>query len=159
MAANCSENEGKRAGQLFLLPPRAASRYGYSNFASGQGHPGGMRVDGNHYLEGTFSGTSAYAIQHSVEYYEDPFSSRPERWIVDEKNGTTADSVAMAWTACCAFSLGSRGCAGKSMAYAELTSLSEPRSQEGSQWKFTVPRGRYGESQEKPIPRDFQNRE
>lgn len=39
---------------------------------------------------------------------------------MDEKAGVTAESVAIAKAAFCAFSLGTRGCIGKSLAYLEL---------------------------------------
>ena len=82
---------------------------------------GGMDIDGHHLPEGTIVGTSAYAIHHSEEYYEELFKFMPERWIVDAENGVSTESIAAARAAFCPFSLGSRGCIGKSMAYAELS--------------------------------------
>ena len=82
---------------------------------------GGMKVGDEFFPEGTIVGTSAYAIHHSEEYFEEPWTYRPERWIEDEKNGITAESIRHARTAFCPFSLGSRGCVGKPMAYAELS--------------------------------------
>jgi len=84
--------------------------------------PGGLDIEGvGHIPAGTEVGTPSYAIHHSEEYYSDPFTFRPERWIVDEKAGVTAESVALAQSAFCPFSLGSRGCIGKGLAYLELT--------------------------------------
>lgn len=84
--------------------------------------PGGLHVEGIGYLpEGTEVGTSAYAIHRSETYYSEPFSWRPERWIVDEKAGITAESVALAQSAFCPFSLGTRGCIGKGLAYVEMS--------------------------------------
>jgi cytochrome P450 len=82
---------------------------------------GGMDVDGYHLPEGTIVGTSAYAIHRNVDHFDNPTSYRPERWIVDEDAGVTAEDVARAKAAFCPFSLGSRGCVGKPMAYAELS--------------------------------------
>lgn len=94
--------------------------------------PGGIHIDGEYFPAGTIVGTSAYAIHHSESYYEDPFSFKPERWIAtatitdDHSSITTttpvsAESVTAARSAFCPFSLGSRGCIGKAMAYAELS--------------------------------------
>ena len=83
--------------------------------------PGGIVVEGEHIPAGTQVGVSAYAIHHNEEYYPDAFSFQPERWIVDENTGVTKESVDRAHDAFCAFSLGSRGCIGKSLAYTELT--------------------------------------
>ncbi len=82
---------------------------------------GGMEIDGQHYPAGAIVGTSAYAIHHSEECFADPFIFRPERWIVNSEQGVSAESVAAARAAFCPFSLGSRGCIGKPMAYAELS--------------------------------------
>lgn len=86
--------------------------------------PGGLTISGHFLPQGTIVGTSAYAIHHNPEYYPDPFAFKPERWIVDDKAGndigTTAESVATAKAAFCAFSLGTRGCIGKSLAYMEM---------------------------------------
>jgi cytochrome P450 len=94
---------------------------------------GGLTIDGHFFPEGTIVGTSAYAIHHNPEYYPEPFAFRPERWIVStfpsEKGDSctatgsrevTAQDVATAKAAFCAFSLGTRGCVGKSVGYLEL---------------------------------------
>lgn len=84
--------------------------------------PGGLHIDGvGDIPEGVEVGTAAYAIHHSETYYSEPFAFRPERWIADEKNGVTAESVELAQSAFCPFSLGTRGCIGKGLAYAELS--------------------------------------
>lgn len=83
--------------------------------------PGGLTIDGAHLPAGTIVGTPIWSIHHNKEYYPEPFNYRPERWIIDEKSGVTADSVATARSAFTPFSLGSRGCIGKSVAYMELT--------------------------------------
>jgi len=83
--------------------------------------PGGLDVDGYHLSEGIEVGTSSYAIHHTEEYFPAPFTFRPERWIVDEAAGITAESVALAQSAFCPFSLGSRGCIGRGLAYVELS--------------------------------------
>lgn len=82
---------------------------------------GGLTIDRYYFPKGTVIGTAPYAIHHCQEYYPEPFVFRPERWIVDEKTegGARAESVAIARAAFCAFSLGPRGCIGKTIAYLE----------------------------------------
>ena len=84
--------------------------------------PGGIEIDGQHYPAGTIVGTSMYCIHHNEEYFPDPWSYKPERWIIDQENGSvTAESVAIAKHAFCPFSLGSRACIGRPMALAEIS--------------------------------------
>ncbi|ERF68158.1 hypothetical protein EPUS_05239 [Endocarpon pusillum Z07020] len=88
---------------------------------------GGLMIEGEFFPEGTIVGTSAYAIHHHPDYYPDPFSFKPERWISnpqeyipDAGTATTAQDVATAKAAFCPFSLGTRGCIGKTLAYQEM---------------------------------------
>jgi cytochrome P450 len=83
---------------------------------------GGLTIDGHYFPKGTVVGTAPYAIHHCQLYYPEPFVFRPERWIVDKKTegGASAESVAIARAAFCPFSLGPRGCIGKSVAYLEV---------------------------------------
>jgi cytochrome P450 len=75
---------------------------------------GGMTVDGHHVPEGVNVGVGAYSVMHNPKYYPEPFSFQPERWL---SNG--GDELAR--SAFCPFSIGNRGCIGKSMAYLELS--------------------------------------
>lgn len=72
--------------------------------------PGGTTVDGNYYPEGLKVSVGTYCISYSPEVFPEPFSFRPERWIVDETNSKSADEVALAESGFVAFSFGSRGC-------------------------------------------------
>ncbi|RDW60060.1 putative cytochrome P450 67 [Coleophoma crateriformis] len=86
--------------------------------------PGGIDIDGLHIPEGCVVGTPHYAIHHNADYYPSPFTFNPERWITDSSPFVTRDSVTLAQSAFCPFSIGSRGCIGKGVAYVELmTSL------------------------------------
>lgn len=101
-------------------------------------HSPGIEIAGHFIPVGTTVGCSAYVLHHNETAYPDSFSFRPERWIV---SGTESDKevrpstkihlpfvsplqdpeqVARAREAFCAFSLGSRGCPGKTLAYMEL---------------------------------------
>ena len=88
---------------------------------------GGLTIDGDFFPESTIVGTSAYAIHHHPDYYPEPFSFKPERWIsnpqgyvTDAGATTAAQDIATAKAAFCPFSLGTRGCIGKTLAYQEM---------------------------------------
>ncbi|ESZ91878.1 hypothetical protein SBOR_7743 [Sclerotinia borealis F-4128] len=86
--------------------------------------PGGIDIDGLHIPAGCVVGTPHYAIHHHPSYYPSPFTFIPERWIPSSLPQFTKESVALAQSAFCPFSIGSRGCIGKGVAYLELmTSL------------------------------------
>lgn len=75
--------------------------------------PGGMEIDGHFVPEGTVVGVPHYSIHHNAEYFERPFEYRPERWLVDSSPDVTAETVTLAQSAFCPFSVGPRGCIGK----------------------------------------------
>lgn len=87
--------------------------------------PGGLTIDEHHFPAGTIVNTPPYTINHNEEYYPDPFSYRPERWIVDpnapDGDISSESRVAIARSAFTTFGLGPRGCAGKRLAYLELS--------------------------------------
>lgn len=73
-------------------------------------------VDGHVIPPGTQVGVNMYALHHSELYYEEPFAFRPERWL--DSDDAQLDLMRSAFAP---FSLGARGCAGKSMAYLEAS--------------------------------------
>jgi len=88
---------------------------------------GGVEVDGVFLPEGANCGTPAYSIHRHPAYYREPLSYVPERWIEGATCKTARDSwkstkedVEIARRAFCPFSIGPRGCIGKSMALMEL---------------------------------------
>jgi cytochrome P450 len=86
---------------------------------------GGMTINGEAVPAGTVVGTPHYAIHHNAEYYPDPFSFIPERWVAGSSFGKGGravgeDDVARAQSAFCPFSIGPRGCIGKGLAYVEM---------------------------------------
>lgn len=77
----------------------------------------GLVIDKHFIPAGTIVGVPAYAIHHNESYFPDSWTFNPDRWIPSASN---TDQVKAARDAFCAFSLGSRGCVGKSLAYLEL---------------------------------------
>ncbi|KAI0019182.1 cytochrome P450 [Xylariomycetidae sp. FL0641] len=80
-------------------------------------------VDGHVIPPGTHVGVNVYSIHHNKEYFPEPFEFKPERWIAGNGH-TTCDAdednhSLVTHRAFTPFSLGSRSCAGKSMAYLE----------------------------------------
>ena len=82
--------------------------------------PGGLCIAGRYFPAGKDMGVPHYAIHHNEAYYADSFTYNPERWIIDVDGGVSAESVALAQSAFCPFSIGPRGCVGKSLAMKEI---------------------------------------
>ncbi|TDZ20877.1 putative branched-chain-amino-acid aminotransferase TOXF [Colletotrichum orbiculare MAFF 240422] len=92
-----------------------------------QVEPGGVQIGDEFFPEGTNIGVPVFSIHHAAEYFPDPFSFQPERWIVGEKlsDGTeiTPDFLKYSSAAFMAFSAGTRGCIGKPLAYLQISIL------------------------------------
>ena len=80
---------------------------------------GGLMIDGVFYPEGTTVGGSIYCVHHNEEYFPDPYLYNPDRWIVSDTN--TKEQVEHAKYGFFPFSVGTRSCPGKTMAYMELS--------------------------------------
>ncbi|KAK8113576.1 cytochrome P450 [Apiospora sp. TS-2023a] len=94
---------------LRITPPVAGTlwREPYANeYQGGES----FVVDGHVIPPGTQVGVSIYAIHHEEAYFPKPLLFRPERWV--ESDAETLKRMNLAF---CPFSLGSRGCAGKSI--------------------------------------------
>lgn len=74
-------------------------------------------VDGHVIPPGVQVGINPYTLMHNAAYFPDPFTFKPERWL------GPADSVEVRTMrrAHAPFALGDRGCAGKAMAYLEIS--------------------------------------
>lgn len=88
---------------------------------------GGVMVDGVYLPAGTDCGTPVYSIHRQERYYREPEQFIPERWIEGAtcKSSsaswqTTKEEIEIARRAFCPFSIGPRGCIGKSMAFMEM---------------------------------------
>ncbi|KAL4779780.1 cytochrome P450 [Aspergillus varians] len=82
--------------------------------------PGGLVVDGEYIPEGNTVGVAQWSFYRNERYFSDPDIYRPERWIVDEETGVTAEDVANARSSCSPFGAGATRCAGKNFALLEL---------------------------------------
>ncbi|PQE05267.1 benzoate 4-monooxygenase cytochrome P450 protein [Rutstroemia sp. NJR-2017a BVV2] len=82
--------------------------------------PGGLNIEGHHLPAGTQVGVGGWAIMHNQQIFEDPWTFRPERWIVDPTGGVTAEDVARAQSAFNPFMIGVGSCAGQKVAMEEL---------------------------------------
>ncbi|KAL8951794.1 MAG: hypothetical protein Q9222_002243 [Ikaeria aurantiellina] len=85
---------------------------------------GGITVHEQHYPQGIDIGVPHYTLHHNNDYYDDPFSFKPERWMVNydsNTNGASKASVALAELAFCPFSVGRAACVGKTLAYQEMS--------------------------------------
>lgn len=88
---------------------------------------GGAVVDGMFLPPGTNCGTPTYSIHRQDRYYREPQEFVPERWVegatCQASTGSwssTKETVETARRAFCPFSIGPRGCIGKSMALMEM---------------------------------------
>ncbi|KAF2207353.1 hypothetical protein CERZMDRAFT_102447 [Cercospora zeae-maydis SCOH1-5] len=86
--------------------------------------PGGIVIDNEQIPQGTVVGVPHYAIQHNEAYFPSAHAFLPERWIpgsvLPQGQKVTSETVSVAQSAFCPFSVGPRGCIGKGMAYNEL---------------------------------------
>ncbi|EME80913.1 uncharacterized protein MYCFIDRAFT_32845 [Pseudocercospora fijiensis CIRAD86] len=82
---------------------------------------GGTTVEGHYFPEGTKLSTALYCLSYNEDVFPEPFSFKPERWILGESGGcATEESLALAESGFCSFSTGSRGCIGRNLAWMEM---------------------------------------
>ena len=67
---------------------------------------------------GTQVGVNIYTLHHNETYFPEPYKFTPERWLPSETPEAQRKAMHEAFTP---FSIGYRGCAGKSMAYLETS--------------------------------------
>jgi cytochrome P450 len=82
--------------------------------------PGGQEIEGVFLPEGVHVGCPSWGFTRNEDYFYDPNVYRPERWIVDEKTGVTAEGVARAQSCFFPFSSGPFNCVGKNLAMLEI---------------------------------------
>jgi cytochrome P450 len=74
-----------------------------------------MTIDDQHFCEGTVVGVPMYAIHHNPTYFPSPFTFSPERWL-----DSPPEAIALARKAFNPFSIGTRQCSGRGLAYLQL---------------------------------------
>jgi len=84
--------------------------------------PGNLVIDDYQIPAGTVVGVPTYTIHHNKTYFHNPNIYIPERWILDSstESQNTPEKLEIAKSAFCPFSIGPRGCIGKTLAYTEL---------------------------------------
>ncbi|KAI9159004.1 Cytochrome P450 monooxygenase apf8 [Paramyrothecium foliicola] len=84
---------------------------------AGEKEPSQLVVDGVPIPRGTHVAVNLYALHHNEDYFTDPFKFKPERWLSPEAE----DPSSLMRRAFAPFSIGSRSCAGKAVAYLEIS--------------------------------------
>ena len=79
----------------------------------------GVWIDGNYISKCVDIGVSPYASHHIGEIFPDSYKLKPDRWIESPEN--SSEAVEEARAAVGPFSIGTRACAGRTMAYTEIT--------------------------------------
>ncbi|KAL7270834.1 hypothetical protein RUND412_006443 [Rhizina undulata] len=77
--------------------------------------PGGLRIGNEFIPAGVDVGVSNYTLHRNPKYFKDPLVYRPNRWL--KEDGSGLDETLFG--AFAPFSIGSRGCIGKRLAYIE----------------------------------------
>lgn len=81
--------------------------------------PGGQVIDGDFYPAGVHVGTSGWSSGRS-DRFGNPYVYRPERWIVSQETGLTAEDVTLIRTYVHPFSAGPGNFVGQNLAILEL---------------------------------------
>jgi cytochrome P450 len=80
---------------------------------------GGLVVDGEPLPVGIDVGVSAYSMHHNDDYFPNPFTFMPERWLEDDSKSEKS-SASLARSAFTTFGVGRTSCVGKYLAYQEM---------------------------------------
>ena len=81
--------------------------------------PGGINIEGHFFPEGTEIGVPIYVLHRQECHFSDPLAFKPIRWLSNTSEGKS--SVSSSHPAFCPFSIGPRSCAGRVLAYAEMS--------------------------------------
>ncbi|KAM0164559.1 hypothetical protein ACHAQE_002777 [Botrytis cinerea] len=79
----------------------------------------GVWIDGNYISKGVDIGVSPYASHYIGKIFPDSYKLKPDRWIESPEN--SSEAVEKARAAVGPFSIGTRACAGRTMAYTEIS--------------------------------------
>jgi cytochrome P450 len=85
----------------------------------GEVRSGGIVIDGEYIPEGVDVGVSLYALHHNERISPDSYKFMPDCWIEsDQNNKEVIERIRQSFSV---FSIGTRACAGKTMAYTEIS--------------------------------------
>ncbi|KAK7753336.1 hypothetical protein SLS62_004626 [Diatrype stigma] len=98
---------------LRMSPPSLATLWREQDASDDSGAP--FVVDGHAIPRGTQVGVSLYSLLHNEEYFPDSFAFKPERWLAMEEESAEMRRAFVP------FLIGDRACAGKAMAYMEVS--------------------------------------
>ncbi len=101
---------------LRMSPPVSGTLWREQNLQENTKGP--LVVDGHFIPPGTQIGVNMYNIHHSSDYFSEPFTYKQDRWLDDTM---PEDRKKLMQDAFSPFSVGSRSCAGKAMAYLEAS--------------------------------------
>lgn len=82
--------------------------------------PGGIRIHGTYYPEGTIVATVPWVMTRDETIYDDPGQYRPERWMEDPSVGVSKEAVARLKQYFHPFAAGPGACLGRHVAMAEM---------------------------------------
>ena len=81
---------------------------------------GGTTIDGEFYPEGVMVGCANWSMGRNEDVFGDPMRFRPERYIVNEAAGVTAEDINRIRASWNVFLIGPTNCVGKNIAMTEL---------------------------------------
>jgi cytochrome P450 len=113
--SNCSYLRACIDETLRIAPPVPGTLW--RELASNEKHTP-LIIDGYVVPPDTQVGVNIYALHHNEKYFPDPYRFNPARWLPSETPESHRQLMHEAFTP---FSVGYRGCAGKSMAYLEMS--------------------------------------
>jgi cytochrome P450 len=79
---------------------------------------GGIIIDGEYIPPGVDVGSSLYSIHHTEDYFDDPWTYDPDRWMKPPAPDVRKLNQQLAFNP---FSLGSRKCVAQTMSYTEIS--------------------------------------
>jgi cytochrome P450 len=77
---------------------------------------GGASIGGEFISEGCEVGVGVYALHHHPDYWDDPLTYKPERWLSGKSRGKDSDARLPYFP----FNIGSRSCVGKPLALSQI---------------------------------------
>ncbi|KAI0015570.1 cytochrome P450 [Xylariomycetidae sp. FL0641] len=100
---------------LRMTPPPAPGIL-WRQQAAGDNSDQPLIMDGHVIPKGNVFGINTYSLHHNEEYFPEPFTFNPDRWL----QPWTSEIAQLMRDAFAPFSVGVRVCAGRSMAYLEI---------------------------------------